>query len=117
MSLVLPATVREQPRPLPQRDDPAGPLLRRLCERCPRHTVVAGKGDQLLDVAIRVVPLFDQVRQVVRLPVDIYPDENETGTTSSLAVTPASGECPGGHALGTLIVLSCRLRGMGQSCC
>ena len=36
MSLVLPATVREQPRPLPQRDDPAGPLLRRLCERCPR---------------------------------------------------------------------------------
>ena len=36
------ATIREQPRPLAQRDDPAGPLLRRLCE---------------LDVAICVVPL------------------------------------------------------------
>jgi hypothetical protein len=68
MSLVLPATVREQPRPLSQCDDPAGPLPRRLCERCPRHTVVAGKGDQLLDVAIRVVPLFDHVRQVVWSP-------------------------------------------------
>ena len=62
MSLVLPATVREQPPPLSQCDDPAGPLLRRLCERCPRHTVVAGKGDQLLDVSIRVVPLLDHVR-------------------------------------------------------
>ena len=36
------ATFPEQPRPLAQRDDPAGPLLRRLCE---------------LDVAICVVPL------------------------------------------------------------
>jgi hypothetical protein len=68
MSLVLPATVREQPRPLSQCDDPAGPLLGRLCERCPRHTVVAGKGDQLLDVSIRVVPLLDHVRQVVWSP-------------------------------------------------
>jgi hypothetical protein len=90
MSLVLPATVRKQPRPLPQRDDPAGPLLRRLCERCPRHTVVAGKGDQLLDVAIRAVPLFDHVRQVVRSPRghlpsgernrnDVKPKEHGTG--------------------------------------
>src|SRR6478736_5021405 len=41
MNLVLPATVREQPRPLPQRDDPAGPLLRRFCERRPPHPVIA----------------------------------------------------------------------------
>ena len=59
---MLPATVREQPRPLSQYDDPAGALSGRLCERCPRHTVVAGKGDQLLDVSIRVVPLLDHVR-------------------------------------------------------
>jgi hypothetical protein len=41
MSLVLPATIREQPRPLPQRHDPAGAPPRRLRERCPRHSVVA----------------------------------------------------------------------------
>ena len=68
MSLVLPATVREEPSTLPQRHDPTGPPPRRLCERCPRHPVVAGKGDQLLDVSIRVVPLLDHVGQVVWSP-------------------------------------------------
>jgi hypothetical protein len=68
MNLVLPATVREQPRPLPQGDDPAGPVLRCFCERCPRHPVIAGKRDQLLDVAVPVVPLLDQIGQVVWSP-------------------------------------------------
>ena len=82
MNLVLPATVREQPRPLPQRDDPAGPVLRRFCERCPRHPVIAGKRDQLLDVSVPVVPLLDQIGQVVWSPRGHEPVENKRGTLS-----------------------------------
>jgi hypothetical protein len=78
---MLPATVREEPRPLPQRHDPTGPPPRRLRERCPRHPVVAGKGDQLLDVSIRVVPLLDHVGQVVWSPRGHKDSGEQNGNT------------------------------------
>ena len=85
---MLAATVREQPRPLPQRDDPAGPVLRRFCECCPRHPVIAGKRDQLLDVAVPVVPLLDQIGQVVWSPRGHEPVENKRGTLSRVGKRP-----------------------------
>ena len=81
MNLVLPATVREQPRPLPQGDDPAGPVLRCFCERCPRHPVIAGKRDQLLHVAVPSSHCSTK-GQVVWSPRGHELVENKRGTLS-----------------------------------
>ena len=76
-------TVCEQPGLLSQRHDPAGPRLHGGLKRCPRHSVIAGKGEKLLDPAIRVVPNLDGVGQIERLPSGHAPLENITGTSSS----------------------------------
>ena len=60
--LVPLATVREQPRLLPQRDHPAGSRLGGGIERDARYAVIASEDDQLLDVTVRVVPLLYKER-------------------------------------------------------
>ena len=62
------AAVRQQPRLLPQRHDPTWPALHCFIECSPRNPVVTGKGDQLLDVAIVVVPKLDGIRKIIRPP-------------------------------------------------
>ena len=47
----------------------------------PRHPVVTGERDELLDVAILVVPKLDGIWK--RPPIAMQPWENESGTESS----------------------------------
>ena len=67
-SSLAPAAICQQPRLLPRRYDPTWPALDRFLGRGPRNPVITGKRDQLLDVAIVVVPELDGIRKVVRPP-------------------------------------------------
>jgi hypothetical protein len=62
--LFLAPAVRQQSRLLSQRYDPTRPALDCFLVRSPRNPVVTGKGDQLFDMRVGVVPLLDYVRQV-----------------------------------------------------
>ena len=58
------AAVRQQSRLLSQRHDSTWPTLNGLLISIPRHPIVTGKGDQLLDVAIAVDPELDGIGKV-----------------------------------------------------
>jgi hypothetical protein len=63
-ALIPSATVGQQSRLLPERYDAFRPSLDRLFICSPRNMVITGKGDQLFDVGITVVPLLDHIRQI-----------------------------------------------------
>ena len=67
-ALILSAAIGEQPRLLPQSHDPSRPALNRFLKRGPRNSVITSKSDQLLDVAILVVPELDGIRKIERPP-------------------------------------------------
>jgi hypothetical protein len=61
---MLAATVRQQASLLPERDNAARPAFHRFLKCSQRQAIVGGQGDQLLDTAIVIIPLFDAVRQI-----------------------------------------------------
>jgi hypothetical protein len=65
---LLPSAIRQQSRLLPQSHDPTWPALNRLLICSPRNPVITGKSDQLLDVAIVVVPELDRIGEVEWAP-------------------------------------------------
>jgi hypothetical protein len=84
--------VRKQSCFLPQRHDPSWPVFDRLFISSPRNPVITGKSDQLLDVAVRVVPLLDHVRQIEWASGGHLPLQNGIGTPSSAMEKPRTGD-------------------------
>jgi len=52
--LVRPPAICQQSRHLSQRHDSTRPAFNRFIERSPRHPIITGKSDQLLDVKFRL---------------------------------------------------------------
>ena len=67
-AFLLSAAIGQQSGLLPQRHDPTRSALDRRFVCRPRNPVVTGKSDQLLGVAIGVVPLLHYVRQIELVP-------------------------------------------------
>ena len=67
-SSLAPAAICQQPGLLPQRHDPTWPALDRFVECSLRNPVITGKGDQLLDMRIIVVPKLNRIRKIERPP-------------------------------------------------
>jgi hypothetical protein len=63
------SAISEQSRLLPQRHDPTRPALDCFLEGNPRHPVITGKGDQLFDVRVVVVPKFNCIRKIKARPI------------------------------------------------
>ena len=66
--LVRPPAICQQSRHLSQRHDSTRPAFNRFIERSPRHPIITGKSDQLLDVPVVVVPELVGVRKIMTPP-------------------------------------------------
>ena len=81
-AFLLSAAIGQQSGLLPQRHDPTRSALDRRFVCRPRDPVITPKGDQLLDVGVRVVPLLNHGRSNW-CPVAIRLLKNKHGTPSS----------------------------------